>query len=305
MVEGTQLSTRHETCVNPDVEAYLQCGLIPENAKAVSATFERRAGGPEPSTIVFTPANYETSTTGTRGGTTPPVSRTEVQPAPDPSQRVTDNNKPRVIGDGTTAPPTQVASVEQGVRTQDLLKAGKQEPARLKAVRSSFYISQEKDAPNGKDWFACGPTSFLNALADWGLMEPTESNRQRLINEVIPGSGGKSTRSAGQFPGIPKQMTEWARQHGLQAEDHTSNTNINALDRALQEGKGIILNAPNHFVYIVGKDKQGNYIVADPADPRTTTWDRNRVNANLTGGNRFGFTAVWRGDLQGPREVTA
>lgn len=302
MVEGTQLSTRHETCINPDVEAYLQCGLIPENAKAVSATFERRPGGPEPSTIVFTPANYETNTKGATAPT-PPVARTEVQPAPNPP--VADNTKQRVIGDGTTAPPTQVATVDRGVSTQDLIKAGKQEPAHLKAVRSSFYISQEKDAPSGKDWFACGPTSFLNALADWGVMAPTEANRQQLINEVIPQSGGKSTRSAGQFPGVPKQMAEWARQHGLQAEDHTSDTNIADLDRALQEGKGVILNAPNHFVYIIGRDSQGGYVVADPADPKTTTWDRNKVNANLTGGNKYGFAAVWKGDLKGPREVTA
>lgn len=291
MVEGTQLSTRHETCVNPDVEAYLQCGLIPENAKAVSATFERRAGGPEPSTIVFTPTNYDTTT--------------KPAPATVATVAAVAETQPRVIGDGTTAPPTQVAAVDRGVSTQEILKAGKQEPAHLTANRSSFYISQEKDAPNGKDWFACGATSFLNALADWGLMQSTEANRQQLINEVVPGTNGQSTKSAGQFPGVPKQMAEWARQHGLQAEDHTSDTNINDLDRALQEGKGVILNAPNHFVYIVGKDSQGNYVVADPASPATKTWDRAKVNANLTGGNRYGFAAVWRGDLKGPREVTA
>lgn len=60
MVEGINQNAP-KVSINPDVEAYLCCALIPENAKAVSATFQRDASIAPAQTIVFTPIDYRTS----------------------------------------------------------------------------------------------------------------------------------------------------------------------------------------------------------------------------------------------------
>lgn len=325
MVEGINTNTPKEVSVNPDVEAYLCCALIPENARAVSATFQRDANIAPAQSIVFTPIDYRTSAVATRGSAQEtavvdaavvqnPTPTTEVNTRSDvragngvSTQALLDAGvqpaAPAAQGDGAVMPTGQ-ASSGRGVSTKDLLAAGKQEPPNFTVARSQIYISQQGDSSNPANWFGCGGTSLLNALADWDLMEPTEANRQALLDEIVP-TTGTSTRQGGKFPGGPDEMALWAQAHGLQSEDHSGDTSIDSIDRALQEGKGVILNAPNHFVYILGKDSQGRYVVADPSYPDTPYWDRATVNAKLTAAPAFGFTTVWRGPLKGPRQVTA
>lgn len=251
-----------------------------------------------PQQLLVPPIDYRTSTAG-RGVSTQALLDAGVQAPPGGQPIGTDTPTP------TSNTEPQVISYETpGVSTKALLAAGKQEPENFTADRSDFFISQAKDAPDPENWFACGATSFLNALADWGLMKPTEANRQKLIDEEIPGTG-QSTREAGQFPGLARQFCKWARNHGLNAEDHTYDTNIDHLDKAIAEGKGVILNAPNHYLYIIGKDDKGRYVVADPGQPNTEYYTRREINEKLTGGRHQGFLAVWRGELNGPREVTA
>lgn len=163
--------------------------------------------------------------------------------------------------------------------------------------RQNWYISQQGDGRNGSQWFACGPTSLLMALADFGLATADEPTRQKLIDET-------GTRRAGQFPGNAELIGRYARQYGLNAEYNGSN-DWRQVDAAINEGKGAIVNGSlrsrsggtvGHFVYIAGKDEQGRYILGDPANPATSRWTAEELRAFMTrGSNPPGFAAVWRG----------
>ncbi len=165
--------------------------------------------------------------------------------------------------------------------------------------RSSWYISQQGDDQLRSDgWFGCGPTSLLMGLAAWGVMDPTEANRRQLIQET-------GTLAAGQFPGDVRLISSWAQKKGLQSDYSLSRPDISGMDTAIAEGKSLIVNgsmlgrdgktAYAHFVYIAGKDANGNYILGDPAQSNVTTWNRNQLYAFVTrGSNPPGYAILWR-----------
>lgn len=165
--------------------------------------------------------------------------------------------------------------------------------------RSRWYISQQGDDQLRSDgWFGCGPTSLLMGLADWGVMDPTEANRRQLLQET-------GTLAAGQFPGDVRLMSSWAQKKGLQSDYSLSSPDIAGMDRAIAEGKSLVVNgsmlgrdgktAYAHFVYIAGKDANGNYILGDPAQSNVTTWNRDQLYAFVTrGSNPPGYATLWR-----------
>jgi hypothetical protein len=161
------------------------------------------------------------------------------------------------------------------------------------ADRDKWYISQAGD---GANWYACGATSLTMALADHGISQATESNRQKIIRET-------GTNTSVGFPGTSETMAQEARKRGLQAEA-SATTNWQEVDAQLSKGRGVIVNGTmvgknggliKHFVYISGKDASGNYIMGDPASAGTTTWSQADLRGFLTrGGPPNGYTAVWR-----------
>lgn len=156
--------------------------------------------------------------------------------------------------------------------------------------RQSWYISQHNDGPPAS-WFACGPTSLLMALADYGLQTPDEGTRQRVIDET-------GTRRAGQYPGGVQLMADHARQYGLRSE-HLYTRDARDVDAAIKEGKAVIVNGAlvrntGHFVYISGKDEHGRYILGDPAYPQRTTWTHDELQKFMSTHTHPGFAAVWR-----------
>jgi predicted double-glycine peptidase len=168
--------------------------------------------------------------------------------------------------------------------------------------RNSWYINQMRDKEIGSQLFGCGPTSVLMALDDFGVMDATEANRRKLINQRIPSAGNQSTASGEIFPGGPAAIAELARMNGLQAEDRSGVTNVAEVDKVLDQGKGAVINGPNHFVYIAGKDAQGRYVVGDPATG-ADRWDRATLSDFLVKSPVKGFAAVWNGTPQGRRQI--
>jgi hypothetical protein len=161
------------------------------------------------------------------------------------------------------------------------------------ADRDRWYISQAGD---GANWYACGATSLTMALADHGISQATESNRQKIIRET-------GTNTSVGFPGTSETMAQEARKRGLQAEARAT-TNWQEVDAQLSKGRGVIVNGTmvgksgaliKHFVYISGKDASGNYIMGDPANAGTATWSQADLRGFITrGGPPNGYTAVWR-----------
>jgi hypothetical protein len=173
--------------------------------------------------------------------------------------------------------------------------------------RSKFYISQNEDRNLNKDkiLFACGPTSLCMALADFDIAPATEEMRRKLMNTAVPGTGGKTTMGQQEFPGGPHEMALFAEQQGLHARDRSGITDVNAVNAALDEGKGVIINGGvrlqkggivGHFVYIAGRDEKGLYIVGDPTYPDKHRWSRQELQDFMNISPVKGFTEVWRGE---------
>jgi hypothetical protein len=211
-------------------------------------------------------------------------------------------------GDTLTIPAVEPGSEEQ--RNPNNGESGEEEglpkpmrndvfPRNGSGERSDWYISQEGDDQLRSDgWFGCGPTSLLMGLSDWGVMEPSEENRQQLLQET-------GTLDAGQFPGDVALISEWAQKKGLQSEFSQTSPDIEGMDRALAEGKTLVVNgsmlgrdgqsAYPHFVYISGTDENGNYILGDPAQPTVATWTKDDLYAFVTrGSNPPGYASLWR-----------
>jgi len=165
--------------------------------------------------------------------------------------------------------------------------------------RRRYYISQIGDHAFRSYMFGCGPSSLTEALADWGAINPktgkptvhqppTEADRVRMMEAT-------GTMSAGKFPGGPDLMATFARRFGLHAETH--GPSIDALDKAIRQGKGAIVGGSprpghGHYIYVAGIDKQG-YIVGDPGHYKVTHWTREHLDHFMRG--RRGFVAVWNG----------
>jgi hypothetical protein len=194
-------------------------------------------------------------------------------------------------------PPSDQVTPPQG----DVLPPPRRDglPRHSNGNRASWYISQVGDDKLRSDgWFGCGPTSLLMGLADWGVMEPTEANRKQLIQDT-------GTLAAGQFPGDVQLISTWAKNKGLQSEYSRTKPDIEGMDRAIAEGKTLVVNGSMlgrdgktvypHFVYIAGRDANGNYILGDPAQSTVETWTREQLYAFVTrGSNPPGYATLWR-----------
>lgn len=216
-----------------------------------------------------------------------------------------DGNDPSTVSGDTSAQSANRESGESSDSKTAPLDAAEQPelPKPRVTDRSQWYISQENDSQLKGFWFACGATSLTMAMADFGVAPANESTRQRLINlKMNSDLGYVSTFDAGQFPGGANLMATFAEMNGLQAEGYEGSTDVNVIDRLLAEGKGVIVNVPNHFVYIAGKDANG-YIVGDPSYPGVTHWSEADLQAKLDASPRKGFTSVWNGPLSGPRQA--
>ena len=129
------------------------------------------------------------------------------------------------------------------------------------------------------------------ALADYGLAQPTEANRQKLIRET-------GTDKAREFPGASEKMSNEAQKRGLNSE-FKDTTDWREVDAQIDKGRGVIVNGTTvsgykHFVYISGKDAAGNYIMGDPANAGTKTWTTSDLKRFMSQQEPNGFVAVWR-----------
>lgn len=110
---------------------------------------------------------------------------------------------------------------------------------------------------------ACGPTSMAMVLsaATGQSITPDKTSKWSVDNGYRQEGVGTSW---GFFPALGSQ-------YGLTTEE--GGTNLQFLDKSLSEGEPVILSgrggkpftSGGHFVVAVGKDKDGNYLINDPA----------------------------------------
>lgn len=218
----------------------------------------------------------------------------------------------------TYGPPQAVAdktvTAQRDTTTGGNVEALPPKPEHL-ADRGQFYISQMGDTNYGGSLFMCGSTSLYMACRDWhakGSADVTGGQgfaKQPSENERVAVAKTTGVLAEGQFPGGPELMAQEAEKQGLKAKAYDSNTganadqalSMNAMDAELAAGHSIILNGPNHFIYIAGKTANGQYIVGDPANPGVTTMNRQDIESRLVNAGR-GFTAVWNPDMVAPRQ---
>lgn len=158
--------------------------------------------------------------------------------------------------------------------------------------RRRFYMQQ----PDGS---SCGSTSLAMALFDFdssggksglnfsGSTFANPSSREQTLQSVV--SNTENLTSGGNID----TEAQLAQQYGLQAKVHfdpnsgqsitTQNVDqaVGQLNTALKAGHGVIINAPHHYIYISGMTPDGQYVMGDPADPNTGTWDVNRLKSEL------------------------
>jgi hypothetical protein len=160
-------------------------------------------------------------------------------------------------------------------------------PADLSAANQHFLTQWGGTKWNGVNgapagYEDCGPTSGVMALSVLGLgPNPNASNAEGLINQMRDLTrGGHTTQSSGT---TDSQMVTGLRAAGAKA--NTIDPTINSVDQALQNGPVIISGDPwkawggamssqgnymnghdpgNHFVTIMGRTADGQYIVGDP-----------------------------------------
>ena len=152
--------------------------------------------------------------------------------------------------------------------------------------RSDYYLAQPGQ-------WQCGPTSLTMAMKDWGL-RPANYN---TMNEMVNLTGANSNVGV---PGNASLIASAARAVGAQASYNSSN-NVNDVRAALQRGHTVVLNGSlnsgGHFIYVSGLDKNGNFIIGDPARPGITTMTHSELQYFAThnaGQHPPGFAEIWR-----------
>lgn len=154
-------------------------------------------------------------------------------------------------------------------------------------------ISKNRDAiyrtqPNG---WTCGPTSLTMALAALGMRNTSDTT----LNEMIRRTGANSNDGV---PGNASLIANAARQVGAQAS-FSADGSPAAVRAALKRGHGVVLNGSlgigGHFIYVAGLDKDGRFIICDPARSGITRMSNSELDqfAN-TYGNPRGFAEIWR-----------
>lgn len=154
----------------------------------------------------------------------------------------------------------------------------------LSTNRDAIYRTQ----PNG---WTCGPTSLTMAMAALGLRNTSDAT----LNEMIRRTGANSNDGV---PGNASLIANAARQVGSQAT-YSPDGSPGAVRAALKRGHGVVLNGSlgigGHFIYVAGLDKDGRFIICDPARSGITRMSDSELNqfAN-TYGNPRGFAEIWR-----------
>lgn len=159
--------------------------------------------------------------------------------------------------------------------------------------RRRFYIAQ----PNN---YSCAPTSLTEALFDFnssGGDSGLHFDGATFANPSSREAVRKAVERAEEEPqkdfGSIDEEAMYAAKFGLATKLHfnpdsgvtITPANVNEamaeLDVALAAGHGVIINVPHHFVYCAGKTADGQYIMGDPAESRTTTWNTWRMTNEM------------------------
>lgn len=181
--------------------------------------------------------------------------------------------------------------------------------------RRRFYIPQPND-------YSCAPTSLTEACFDFnasggdtglhfdGATFADPNSREAMRHGVERteeepekdfGSIDDEARYAGKF-GLSTKL-HFDPDSGVSITSANVNQAMTELDGALAAGHGAIVNVPHHFVYCAGKTPDGQYIMGDPADSRTSLWNSWRMSNEMDhqydpfNDNRqwtpTGFVEVW------------
>lgn len=136
-------------------------------------------------------------------------------------------------------------------------------------------ITQEASSTNiNEDSFDnanCAPAALANVLKDFGKENINAGNADDEIEETRAEMGASPDES--EFTSTT-QIAKGARANGLNAREYKGGATTKDIDRELSGGGEAIVNVNSavggwgdieaHFVVVVGKDSQGNYLVKDP-----------------------------------------
>lgn len=159
--------------------------------------------------------------------------------------------------------------------------------------RRRFYIPQ----PNS---YSCAPTALSEAAFDFNasggntglhfdgstFADPNARKATRQAVEKLEeepqkdfGSIDEEAMYAGKL-GLSTKL-HFDPDSGVEITPANVNQAMKELDAVLAAGHGAIVNVPHHFVYVAGKTADGQYIMGDPADPKTSTWNAWRMSNEM------------------------
>lgn len=152
--------------------------------------------------------------------------------------------------------------------------------------RSSWYMQQPGS-------WQCGPTSLTMLMADLGMRPSGEATMSEMVRltGAAPGQG---------VPGNASLIANAAEKVGLNGKYNPSSS-VDDVRAALQAGHKVILNGSlrvgGHFIYVAGINKNGDFIIGDPARPQITTMTAAELQHFAThnaGAHPPGFAEIWR-----------
>jgi predicted double-glycine peptidase len=165
---------------------------------------------------------------------------------------------------------------------------------------SSTNLNEDNGVSN------CGPASLTNALKDFGIEKVDPESADGEIAETRSEMGASSDES--EFTDT-SQIAKGARANGLVANEYKGGATTDDIDKELSNNKEAIVNvnsvaggwgnAEAHFVTVVGKDSEGNYLVKDPKSEQVLTIPKEQMAAAMN--DREGYmVAVGRKDGKAP-----
>jgi hypothetical protein len=173
-------------------------------------------------------------------------------------------------------------------------------PANDPPVDDTTGISRERFVIRQPNGWSCAPTALAEACFDFCASGGSTGIKFDGATFADPISRMAMRQRVENLVGEPQQefqsideMAVFAQQLGLSTILHfnpnsggsitpqTVDEAMKALDAALAAGHGVIINVPHHFMYCAGKTPDGLYIVGDPADPWTATWNTWRMSNEL------------------------